>query len=271
MSNSGKPTTWLAPELGVAGDEFAFVENLDGEIYRAMPDRTTLRFERNGRGYFLKYHKGVGWKEILKNLVFFRLPILGADNELTAIKLMGERGVDTMVAAGFGRRGRNPATRQSFLITEEIANAPSLEEVTAGWGEVPPSPIIKYRLIYRVAEQVSRMHALGVNHRDLYLCHFLLRDGDLDRLDLALIDLHRAQIRGRVPARWRCKDLAALYSSAAHISLTEKDFYRFLRRYYGKPLRETLASKRSELLEIRRQGDQLRKKYLRKYHPAASG
>ncbi len=270
MSNSGKPTAWLAPELGVAGDEFAFVESLDGDVYRAMPDRTTLRFERGGRGYFLKFHKGVGWREIAKNLMAMRLPILGADNELAAIELLGSHGVDTMVAAGFGRRGRNPATRRSFLITEEIADAPSLEDVTADWGSAPPPPAVKRRLIRRVAGQVGRMHALGVNHRDLYLCHFLLRGGDLEKANLALIDLHRAQIRPRVPSRWRCKDLAALYSSAVHVGMTERDFYRFLAVYYDRPLRNILASRRSELLRIRQQGEKLRRKYLRKYQPAGS-
>ncbi|WP_372759387.1 lipopolysaccharide core heptose(I) kinase RfaP [Litorivivens sp.] len=269
MSNSGKPKAWLAPELGVAGDEFAFVESLDGDVYRAMPDRTTLRFERKGRGYFLKFHKGVGWKEIAKNLVALRPPILGADNELAAVELLGANGVDTMVAAGFGRRGRNPATRQSFLITQEIADAPSLEDVTANWGEVAPPPVVKRRLIKRIATQVGRMHALGVNHRDLYLCHFLLRGGDLERAELALIDLHRAQIRSSVPARWRCKDLAALYSSAAHITLTKRDYYRFLVDYYNKPLGEILRQKRHELLQIHKLGEKLRIKYLRKYQPVA--
>ena len=259
----------MAPELGCEGDVFAFVERLEGRVYRAMPDRTTLRFERRGRGYFLKYHKGVGWGEIIKNLVFFRLPILGAENEYAAISLLAEQGVDTMVAAGFGSRGWSPASRQSFLITREIASAPSLEEVTADWGGEPVAPAVKWRLIKRLAGQVARMHAAGVNHRDLYLCHFLLRDGDLDRLDLALIDLHRAQIRASVPSRWRRKDLAALYSSAAHIGLSERDYLRFARAYYGRPLREVLSAESATLAAVRQAGERLRRKYLRKYLPRA--
>lgn len=230
-----------------------------------MPDRTTLRFERAGKGYFLKLHRGVGWPEILKNLLAFRLPILSAENERAAIALLAERGVDTMVAAGFGKVGCNPATMRSFLITEEIASAPSLEDVTAHWSEEGPDVADKRTLIREVARVARQMHEAGVNHRDFYLCHFLLRGGCLRQPRLALIDLHRAQIRQSVPVRWRRKDLAALYSSAAHIPLTHRDFFRFIVEYYQLPLREVLRAEGDELGRIRREGDKLRAKFLRKY------
>lgn len=265
MANFCGTQAWLAPELGCEGDIFEFVEGLSGEVYRAMPDRTTLRFERAGRGYFLKFHRGVGWGEILKNLLFFRLPILSAENERDAIALLSERGVDTMVAAGFGKAGCNPATTRSFLITDEIADAPSLEDVTANWVDVRPNPSDKWTLIREVARVAREMHQAGVNHRDFYLCHFLLRNGCVNPPRLALIDLHRAQIRKTVPTRWRVKDLAALYSSAAHISLTQRDFLRFVREYYQRPLVELLGDERAELRRIEQAGEKLRAKYLRKY------
>lgn len=265
MGNRCGATAWLSPELDWQGDAFAFAEGLEGEVYRAMPDRTTLRFERNGRAYFLKFHRGVGWPEILKNLLFFRLPILSAENERAAIALLAERGVDTMVAAGFGKEGCNPAATRSFLITEEIANAPSLEDVTATWAETPPAFIDKRILTREVARVARQMHQAGVNHRDFYLCHFLLRDGCPQPPQLALIDLHRAQIRKSVPVRWRRKDLAALYSSAAHIPLTRNDIFRFAVEYYQQPLRELLREKGGELRQIRAAGEKLRAKFLRKY------
>ncbi len=265
MANRCGAQAWLAPELGCEGDAFEFARGLSGEVYRAMPDRTTLRFVHEGRGYFLKYHRGVGWLEILKNLVSFRLPILSAENERAAIELLAARGVDTMEAAGYGRSGCNPASTQSFLITREIANAPSLEDVSATWDVQPPAPATKWTLIREIARAARKMHEVGVNHRDFYLCHFLLREGDIAEPKLALIDLHRAQIRKKVPIRWRRKDLAALYSSAAHIPLTQKDFLRFIREYYQRPLRELLVQERAELTKIRREGDKLRAKFLRKY------
>ncbi|MFT5033333.1 MAG: heptose I phosphotransferase [Bacteroidia bacterium] len=265
LANLCVAKSWLAPELGCEGDVFEFVEGLRGEVYRAMPDRTTLRFERGGSGFFLKLHRGVGWPEILKNLLSFRLPILSAENERAAIDLLARRGVDTMKAAGYGKVGCNPASTRSFLITHEIANAPSLEEVTADWGEQPPTPAIKWTFIREVARVARQMHEAGVNHRDFYLCHFLLCEENFENPKLVLIDLHRAQIRKAVPVRWRRKDLAALYSSAAHISLTQKDFLRFICEYYQRPLAELLVQERGELGRIKKAGDKLRAKFLRKY------
>ena len=66
------------------------------------------------------------------------------------------------------------------------------------------------------------MHRAGVNHRDCYICHFLLhtdRPIQASDLRLSVIDLHRAQVRDAVPRRWRDKDLAALADSLQRWSL----------------------------------------------------
>ncbi len=61
----------FAAQLPDGIDVFAYLMQLDGEIYRDIANRRTLRFTLNGRRYFLKAHYGVGWKEILKNLLSF--------------------------------------------------------------------------------------------------------------------------------------------------------------------------------------------------------
>ncbi|MGB1428710.1 MAG: lipopolysaccharide kinase InaA family protein, partial [Cycloclasticus sp.] len=58
---------------------------LEGELYRQVARRKTLKFSMNGRVYFAKIHQGVGWGEIFKNLFQGRLPILGAKNEYDAL------------------------------------------------------------------------------------------------------------------------------------------------------------------------------------------
>lgn len=88
------------------------------------------------------------------------------------------------------------------------------------------------------------MHRAGVNHRDCYICHFLLhtdRPVTPDDFRLSVIDLHRAQTRASISRRWRDKDLAALYFSALDIGLTRRDKLRFLRGYFQQPLRQILA------------------------------
>lgn len=251
-------------------DAFAAVEALPGEVFRALEGRRTLRTEIDGRGYFVKIHRGVGWGEIFKNLLSLRLPVLGARNEWLAIDRLQRAGVATMHACAFGERGWNPARRHSFLITAELAPTISLEDFCRPWPQQPPPPALKHALISRVAEMARRMHASGMNHRDFYLCHFLLHTvppPQPQTLRLSLIDLHRSQLRARVPRRWRDKDLAALYFSALDIGLRQRDLLRFLRVYFPAPLRITLHAEAALLHRLQKKAAQLRVRYERKFAP----
>ena len=219
--------------------------SVTGEVFRepAGAHRKTLRFELRGRGYFLKLHWGVGWREIFKNLLALRLPVLGASNEWQAIRRLEELDVETMQLSACGMEGKNPARLRSFVITEELGNTQSLEDYCVDWQTNPPAPEQKWRLIRRVAEMSRRLHENGVNHRDFYICHFLLQqpwDGTEADLHLHLIDLHRVQLRNSTPYRWRVKDIGSLYFSALEIGLTSRDLLRFVRDYSNRPLREVL-------------------------------
>src|SRR3972149_4551862 len=107
--------------LWAGQDPFAAAEALEGQVLRALEGRRTLRTEIAGGGYFVKIHRGAGWREIFKNLLSGRLPVLGAGNEWRALRRLAALGVDTMRPVAFGERGGNPACRHSFLITEELA------------------------------------------------------------------------------------------------------------------------------------------------------
>lgn len=253
-------------------DPFEGVEALRGEVFRELEGRRTLRTEIAGRGYFVKIHRGVGWREIVKNLASARLPVLGATNEWAAIRRLETLGVDTMNAVAFGTRGANPATQHSFIVTEELAPTVSLEDFCRDWPQRPPPPALKRALIERVANMARRMHGGGVNHRDFYICHFLLHLDPAptpDALKLSLIDLHRAQIRSHTPRRWRDKDLAALYFSALEIGLTRGDRLRFLRSYFAAPLRQTLRAEKPLLDHLEREAVRLSARFQRKYAPEA--
>jgi heptose I phosphotransferase len=271
---SGAPCLYLEEpfrSLWRGRDPFALVEGLQGRILRALEGRRTLRTEIAGRAYYVKIHRGVGWGEILKNLSSGRLPVLGASNEWRALQRLTALGVDTMRAVAYGRRGANPARQHSFIITEELAPTISLEDYCRDWCTVPPAPTFKRALIRRVAEMARRMHRGGVNHRDFYICHFLLHlPADARAPRLSLIDLHRAQVRRQVPRRWRDKDLAALYFSALEIGLTRRDFLRFLRSYFALPLRDILVREADLLAHLEAESVRLVERYRRKYAPGAS-
>jgi len=251
-------------------DPFVEVERLQGVVYRELEARRTLRTEVDGRGYFVKIHRGVGWREILKNLVSGKRPVLGAGQEWTAIRRLHEAGVPTMTAVAFGERGSDPARQHSFIVTEELAPTLDLEQLTAGWREQPPTPRFKRALVNEVARLAREMHRAGVNHRDCYICHFMLHtDVPLESPRLSIIDLHRAQTRDRVPRRWRDKDLAGLYFSSLEIGLTARDRLRFLRVYFDAPLRQVLREQAPLIRWLARRGERLMARYRRKYAPGS--
>lgn len=241
-------------------DPFVEVERLDGQVYRELEGRRTLRTEVDGQGYFVKIHRGIGWGEIAKNLLTAKAPVLGAGQEWRAIQRLHEVGVPTMTAVAYGERGANPASQHSFIITEELAPTLSLEDLTVNWVAEPPAPALRHALTAELARMVGDMHRGGVNHRDCYLCHFLLDTAqpiDAHNIKLSVIDLHRAQLRAHLPMRWRDKDLSALYYSALEIGLTRRDKLRFLKGYFRQPLRQILAEQSASLSLIQRKADKL--------------
>lgn len=253
-------------------DAFVEVEKLQGEVFRELEARRTLRTVVDGRGYFVKIHRGVGWREIFKNWLTLKAPVLGAGQEWQAIQALNAAGVATMTAVAFGERGANPADQHSFIITEELAPTISLEDYAHNWRSNPPDPALKRALIEEVATMTRQMHQAGVNHRDCYICHFLLHtdtEPTASNLRLSLIDLHRAQIRPSVPRRWRDKDLAGLYFSALNIGLTERDKLRFLRVYFDRPLRQILTEEAVLLSMLERKAARLQTRFERKYAPGS--
>jgi len=245
-------------EAWAGRDAFDEAASTRGTVYRQMDGRRTLRFQLRGRHYFLKYHAGVGWREVLKNLVQLKRPVLGAGVEWRAIEHLHRLGLATLEAVGYGEKGWNPAHRRSFLITRELAQTTSLEELVLDWPDHPPSPVLKRAIIARVAGIARRMHLGGINHRDFYVCHLLL-DTSVgiaalrpESIRFYVVDLHRAQIRRRVPQRWLVKDLASLYYSMMHAGLTRRDLLRFIRVYSGEPLRTSLSRHRNLWQQVQR-------------------
>ena len=156
-----------------------------------------------------------------------------------------------MTLAGYGERGLNPARRESFVITDELTETMSLEHIGLQWQQCKPTFRTKQTLIRRLAEMSRKMHQAGINHRDYYLCHVLLNEGFAETNQITedtalfLIDLHRTQIRQRVPERWLVKDLGSLYFSAHEVQLSQRDKYRFIKNYSGLSLHQALTKQAS--------------------------
>ena len=225
-------------------DVFEALWQLPGKVYRRTASRRTLRWEAGGRAYFVKLHDGVGWLEILKNLAVLKLPIVSARPEFLACERLAEVGIRAPRVAGFGIRGRNPATLKSFIVCDALDDFVSLEAAAAHWRRQPPTLAWRRRLLREAALFTRKLHAAGVNHRDYYLSHLYIRKGQdgAGAVELAVIDLHRAGLRRRVPNRWLRRDLAALFYSwtdactdaSVDLGLTRHDWFRFVRDYTGE-------------------------------------
>jgi heptose I phosphotransferase len=270
MSLCFKQELWLADGLAQVlppGDAFEAAMALHGEIFRDMPGRKTMRVLLGGRAYFIKQHFGVGWLEILKNLVSGKMPILGAETEWQAIHRLHALGIATMTAVGFGRRGLNPASRRSFLLTEDLGEIIPLEDFCRDWVKNPPPLHLKRQLISAVAHIARTLHDNGLNHRDFYLGHFCLDAKRLveGEIRIYLLDLHRMGMRPAISPSARMKDMAALYFSSMDFGLSTRDHLRFLRRYRDRPLHEIFSRESRFWRQVSQRADALYIKYQERF------
>ncbi len=251
---------WLCEDfarLWQGQDPFVAAFALQGETFRALEQRQTLAFTANGKRYFIKRHRGARWGEILKNLLSLRLPVVSARNEYRAIRKLQELGLRAPVIVAYGARGLLPGSLESFLVTEDVGPHETLEDHCRPWEQQPPAFTAKRALIEELADTSRRLHTGGVCHRDYYLCHFLLT---APGTPLTLIDLHRALVKQHLDARWVIKDLAGLYFSAMDAGLTQRDLVRFMRRYRGCSLRETVERDRNFWEQVRARAMRLYRK-----------
>jgi serine/threonine protein kinase len=165
-------------------------------------------------------------KELLKSLLRLSLPKTAFD-EFRNIADFQRAGILTMapVAAGIKRCGL--LRTKSFLVSKEIGQCRRLDHLFLKHPTIPVKE--KQEVIKKVALIVKHMHARGFNHKDLYLCHILLDSYG----NIFLVDLHRVDKRGKVPERWKVKDIAALNYSAIEISASRTERMRFLKTYLG--------------------------------------
>lgn len=255
---------WIDPEyrkLFPAKQIFADTALIEGEVFREGRGRVTLRFQRGDEYFFLKRHTGIGWWEIIKDILQGRMPVLGAANEWQALQRLQIMNVSTLYPIAFGRQGGNPAGRQSFIITRELVKTTSLEDYVKDWQKRDDFVRVKRQLIRQVARVARRLHRNGLNHRDFYICHLHVDTNWLSspegEPEIFVIDLHRAQIRPSVPERWLVKDIGSLYFSAMDAGLTRNDYFRFIREYTGADLRQTLKSERGFWRAVQARADRL--------------
>lgn len=206
---------------------------ISGKVFRDVRGRKTMQIVIEGKSYFIKQHFGVGWREIVKNYLSLKKPILGAMTEVGAIEKLTQLGISTTPLVGYGVQGCNPASQKSFIITEDLGDIVSLEDICADWKSNPPEAAFKSRLMIALAELAAKLHSAGLSHRDFYLCHFVLKKTELakGKLDLILIDLHRVLLNQSPHGNSVMKDISALVFSTMDFGFTTEDWALFKRHY----------------------------------------
>lgn len=256
----------FSSQLGKDKKTFDFFMSLDGTEYRSVKGRKTLQVEIGNSSFFIKKHFRTGYREIFKNIVNLKWPIIGAKNEWMAIKKLDKIGIPTTPLVAYGEKGLNPVTKESFILTQDLGDIISLETLCGDWSENPPCLKFKRKLIDAVANLSGKFHSNGLHHRDFYICHFcldnkLLKEG---KLHLYLIDLHRVGIAKSISKTHQLKDLSALYFSAMHIGLSQRDILRFILKYQTYFQQKLLTPNSSFLRDLIARSIKLDKKYQRK-------
>jgi len=213
----------------------------NGEIIKqAIKERSTVKLvlkDNHGEiGAYLKRYHPPDFKAWVRSLVRFPFPRTAMD-EWKNILAFHRRGIPTMVPFSVGLRKHFGFKKESFLLTKEIEGVERLEHYLPGHFSPPlDSHRLKEKrtLIRELAVLIKRMHLLGLNHRDLYLCHILVKKDSHHHWKIYFADLHRVDQRKKVGLRWRVKDLSALNYSADKKLITLTDRLRFITHYQGE-------------------------------------
>lgn len=142
-------------------------------------------------------------------------------------------GINTPKTLFYGEQWGTFFEKRSFIITEKIPNAESLERKLPDCFDGPATvDNLKLRRIYiaQLASFIRKFHNTDYRHRDLYLSHIFHSDNG----GFYLIDLARAFKPIVLRRRFRIKDIAQLYYSAPSRYFSRTDRLRFYFSYIGR-------------------------------------
>ncbi len=144
-----------------------------------------------------------------------------ADREIAGHRLLVNAGIPV---APIAAHGRLPDGR-TFIILPDLTGyqpADKLVERGTDFEQILPA----------TAALAARLHNARLHHRDLYLCHFMIRDTPAG-FDAKLIDMARvAEMNNPLTrGRWVVKDLAQFWYSTTKLPVTDEQRDRWLSQY----------------------------------------
>jgi hypothetical protein len=181
-------------------------------VWRSLPDRenATLDFidpdGRPSRLHIKRYPPASG---------------SAAAKEIHGYELLKQAGLPAAPIIVHGHR----ADGSSFIILQDLA------------GYTPGDKLIESgfafdKLLNVTADLAALLHGRGLHHRDLYLCHFMIRADentiDAKLIDMARVDRFRSVLTRR---RWIVKDLAQFWYSTQSLPISDEQRRSWLARY----------------------------------------
>jgi len=255
------------PQLERAGlTNFASImATQSGRLLRTLSDRENWRLEldRGGQGrqgMYLKKHRIRSWTNWLRAKLGAGPSATPGRVEARNVERLEQSGIAAMRLVAYGEGLRRDGVAESFVLTEELTGYVQLDhflrqrfEPVHGFAANGQAPHLR-RLIDAVADVAGRFHRAGFNHRDLYCCHFFIREPSAGRFLVNLIDLQRVERRRWLRRRWVIKDLAQLAYSAPRERITRTRRLAFVKQYlqtsrllpeHKRLIRQVLAKQRT--------------------------
>jgi heptosyltransferase-2 len=196
--------------------------------------RSRLQFETNTppATLFLKRYDSPPISVQLKNWFSAgKMVSCGLSSLEPTIKLKAA-GINTPKIICYGEQRGVLFEKRSFIITEKIPNAESLEQrLPDCFNAAATTENLKLRrnFIAQLAAFVKKFHETNYRHRDLYFSHIFYNYNGR----FYLIDLARALRPVLLAERFRIKDVAQLYYSAPGRFFSKTDRLRFYLGYAG--------------------------------------
>lgn len=243
LSDSSK-TFFIEPEYKTAFDKlgltslnavFSFNSGTNMTKDNLSKYRTRLQFEINSppTTLFLKRYDSPPVSVQFKNWLSVRSRKSCAALNFEPAGELASAGISTPKTISYGEHWGWLLEEKSFIITEKIPNAESLERKLPDCFNTQPTPEslrLRRNFMNRLAEFVKKFHETKYCHRDLYFSHIFYADNG----EFHLIDLARAFKPTIFAERYRIKDIAQVHYSAPARYFSRTDRLRFYFAYAGR-------------------------------------
>ncbi len=216
--------------LGLTSIDAVFSFNAGENLTKAnlASYRRRLQFKINSppTTLFLKRYDNPPTLTQLKNWLTNHAKKSCAFFDFEPAEKLASLGINTSKTVAYGEQWAVFFEKRSFIITEKIPNAESLERKLPACFDAPPSAKnlkLRRNFITQLAAFVKKFHETNYRHRDLYFSH-IFHDSTGK---FYLIDLARAFKPIVFVERFLIKDIAQLHYSAPRQRFSNTDRLRF--------------------------------------------